>query len=160
MPELAPPDAATATAVLGARSFAFEGEPIADGAADALARLRAMRLAFGQTAPTVRLVLQGRLDAPAIQRAFDLLTAAGFSRIAVEGRWSAARVAAQRPPLGACVPRANLLACCERSDHRPAPSRPRRGFADAYGQAAGRAFGSTRTALQLLRTASRRRGSR
>ena len=43
------------------------------------------------------------------------------------------------------------LGVCERSEHRPArASGPRRDFVDAYGQAAGRAFGSTRTALQRI----------
>ena len=46
----------------------------------------------------------------------------------------------------------------EASTARPA-SGPRRDFVDAYGQAAGRAFGSTRTALRVARasTAGRRR---
>ena len=53
---------------------------------------------------------------------------------------SAERVAAKRPPPAwawACASRASTAR----------PRWPRRGFADAYGQAAGRAFGSTRTAL-------------
>jgi hypothetical protein len=41
------------------------------------------------------------------------------------------------------------LGVCEQGEHRPAPSAAKaRPSADAYGQAAGRAFGSTRTALQ------------
>ena len=60
------------------------------------------------------------------------------------GSWSAERVAAKRPPP------AWAWACTSGSEYRPArASRPRRDFVDAYGQAAGRAFGSTRTALRF-----------
>jgi tetratricopeptide (TPR) repeat protein len=86
VPELAPARPVAVTAVLGARSLSLDGVTVADGTAEALAQLRAARLAAGQGTPVVRLLLEGRVEAAAVQRAFDVLTAAGFSRISIEGR--------------------------------------------------------------------------